>query len=75
MTVYDFLDKNLESLKDFIKIGAVSPTWMHYYNIFCVYRNSTNIKSKMNRLYFTSEVCKVSTQTVRIALQCMNKKV
>lgn len=72
--VYEYLDNNLESFKNLVKLGFVSPKYLQYYNIFCVYRSAENIKSRMNRLYFTSDVCKINPQTVRTALKLMRSE-
>lgn len=75
MTTYECIDKNIESFKDLVRIGIVSTTVLSYYNIYCVYRSASNIESRMNRLYFAADVCKVTPGIVRNAIRMMNLRV
>lgn len=72
MKTFEFIENNLDAFKDFVRIGIIPTTVMTHYQIFCVYRSAENIPAKMNRLYFTSDICKVSPIVVRKALRTMN---
>lgn len=72
MKTYEFIESNLDAFKDFVRIGIVPTTVMTQYQVFCVYRSADNITAKMNRLYFTADICKVSPIVVRKALRAMN---
>lgn len=73
--VAEYIGKNMDVFKNMVKIGAVPPSYLNYYRIYCFYRTTGNIKSKMDRYYFTSDTMKVGTNTVREAVRIMESRI
>lgn len=75
MKVYDFLTKNIEVVRNMVRIGAVPSTYLRYYEIYCVYNSANNLKQKMDRYNFTADIAKTSTLTVQKAVRVMEASV
>ena len=71
MKVYEFLEKNMDVIQTLVRAGAVPTSYINYFQIYCVYQSTKNLKSKMSRYYFTSDVMKTSTLTVQKAVKAM----
>ncbi len=74
MVAANYISKNIEVFKSMVKLGAVPPSYLNYYRIYCVYSTTTNMKCKMDRYYFTSDATKVSVNTVREAVKVMETR-
>lgn len=75
MVAADFIEKNIEMFKAMIKIGAVSPSYLNYYRIYCFYKSTAALKSKMERYNFTAITMKTATNTVINAVKTMETRV
>lgn len=71
MKTFEFIEKNLDIVRTLIRTGVVPSSYINYYNIYCVYRNSGNLNSRMARYNFTADVAKTSTLTVMKAVKAM----
>lgn len=75
MVMADFIQKNMDTLKSFIRAGMVAPTVLRDYQIYVFYRSLDKIPSQMDRYEFTAESMNTSCPTVRNAISKMKKKV
>lgn len=75
MVAAEFIEKNIDTFKAMIKIGAVSPSYLNYYRIYCFYKSTKSLKSKMERYNFTADSMKTATNTVINAVKVMEGRV
>lgn len=75
MVTADFIKKNIDVFSKMVKIGAIPPSYLNYYRIYCFYRTTESLKSKMERYNFTAISMKTSTNTVISAVKVMEKRV
>lgn len=71
MKTFEYIEKNIDVVRTLIKTGVVPSSYINYYNIYCVYRSSTNLKNRMDRYNFVSDIVKTSTLTVIKAVKTM----
>lgn len=69
----NYIEKNIDVFKTLVRIGAVPPSYLNYFRIYCFYRSLKNIKSKMDRYQFTAESMDTNTSTVMNAVKTMEK--
>lgn len=75
MVVADYIEQNIDVFSKMVKIGAVPPSYFNYYKIYAFYRTTDQMKSKMDRYYFTSDSMKTNTTTVQKAIKLMESRV
>lgn len=75
MVAADFIEKNIQVFKAMIQIGAVPPSYLNYYKIYCFYKSTFHLKSKMDRYNFTAISMKTSTNTVISAVKVMESRI
>lgn len=73
MTIAQFIRQNLQIFDKMVKAGLVPVTYLNYYNVYCVYENCSNLKTKMERYYFTAETVKSNISSVRVAIRAMER--
>ena len=70
MKVYEFIEQNIDTVRTFIKIGAIPPHYMNYYNIYCMFRNAKG-SNRTNRKYYTGDIMGFSKTTIDKAVRIM----
>lgn len=73
--VADLLEKNMDSVKDLLKAGVISTSYMNYFKIYVLYKSSSHIRSKMDRYQFVADTLNQSSETVRKAIKQMEKNI
>lgn len=73
--VIDLIEKNITLVRTFVKIGRMPLSVMSDYDIYLFYNAITYETAPMRKYKITADNFKVSINTVRRAIESMNKNV
>lgn len=71
----DFVEENYNIIQTLFSYGKVSQTLINEYHIYKEYQKLTDVKSKMQKYSFVSELLNISERSVMYAIQNMEKEV
>lgn len=73
--VVDLIEKNISLVKTFVKIGRMPLSVMNDYDIYLFYNSIKDETAPMRKYKRTADNFKVSINTVRRAIESMNKNI
>lgn len=71
----EFIRRNYEAFKGFVRCGSASTKDLNYYKIYCYHSSLPKSLPQMQKHSQTAEDLKVSEISVRRAIREMNKKI